>query len=121
MPTNFQATYTLKRGSSKVGWVEIGQDSSNILFFGADSVNGSIGIYVKVNGTYDTYQRNARSIVSANIDTLIEYTNNNGVQSLKVKGTIVHLTNTKIGSRNYLRYYTDSGASPIKELLIKPL
>jgi len=121
IPTNFKATYTLRRGSNNSGWVEIGQDSNNLVFFGVDSGNGAIGIYVKKNGTYETYQRNSNAIVSANTDTLIEYTYDNGVQTLKVNGTTVTLTNTSITSRNYLKYSLGNGTSSIKELLIKPL
>ena len=121
MPSNFQATYTIRRASNKHGWIEIGQNSNNLLFFGVDSGNGAIGIYVKVNGSYETYQRNSSAIVSANTDTLIEYSYDNGVQTLKVNGTTVTLTNTSITSRNYLKYDADSGGASIKELLIKPL
>ena len=121
LPSNFKATYTLRRATSKVGWIEIGQNSNNLIFFGVDSGTGAIGIYVKVNSSYETYQRNSNAIVSPNTDTLIEYSNNNGVQTLKVNGTTVTLTNSSISSRNYLRYNTDNGTSSIKELLIMPL
>ena len=121
IPSNFKATYKLNRTTGKIGWVEIGQDSSNAIFFGVDSGNGAIGIYVRVNGSYETYQRNGGNIVSANSDVLFEYTNNNGVQSLKVGSTTINLTNSTITGRSYLKYNTDSGVSTIKELLIEPL
>ena len=75
---------------------------------------------MKKNGSYETYQRNSGKIVSANTDTLITYTYNNGVQTLTVNGTTVTLTNSSITSRNYLKYSAHNG-STIKELLIMPL
>lgn len=120
IPTNFKATYTIKRASSQSGWIEIGADSNNLLFFGVDSGNGAIGIYVKKNGSYETYQRNSSNIAPANTDTLVEYSYNNGVQTLKVNGTTVTLTNSTITSRNYVAYSAHNGTI-IKELIIKPL
>ena len=119
LPTNFKATYTLKRQTNKHGWIEIGQNSSNNIFFGVDSGSGNIAIYIRVNGTYETYQRSGNNIVLANTDTVIEYVNNNGSQSITANGTTINLSNSSITSRNYLKYDTDSGI--IKELLIKPL
>ena len=120
LPSNFKATYTIKRANGQGGWIEIGQNSSNLIFFGVDSGNGNIAIYIRVNGNYQTYQRSGNNVISANTDTVIEYINNNGSQSITANGTTVNLTNNTITSRNYLNYNATNGTS-IKELLIMPL
>lgn len=119
IPTNFKATYKLKRTSTSdaLSWLNIGTDANNCFFFG--QVGGdTIGIFKRVNGT-NTSLKYEGGVVQQNVEYLMDFTYNNGALTLIGCGRTLtasytetnrSFVSTNVGVNNYM-----------KELKIKPL
>lgn len=122
MPLNFKATFKVRnpeiRGATS--WLIVGADANNHLFAGQVGYTGTIGIYVRVNGNYETYD-NQDHALPKNTDSLITFTSNNNVHSLNYNNVTRTVTSSTITARNYIQAKVDMASNPIMELLIMPL
>ena len=120
-PTNFKANFKIKRArsGSSGAWLEIGSDGNNCILLGCLSSDGDIGIFIKKNSTYITQESSAKELINRNVETLIEYSLNNGVHTITANNTSVTVTDTNITARNYIRAFILSNM--VKELKIHEL
>ena len=120
-PTNFKANFKIKRArsGSSGAWLEIGSDVNNCILLGCLSSDGDIGIFIKKNSTYITLKSSAKELINRNVETLIEYSLNNGVHTITANNTSVTVTDTNITARNYIRAFILNNM--IKELKIHEL
>ncbi len=122
MPQNFQATFKLKnpeiRGATS--WLIVGADANNHLFAGQIGYTGTIGVYVRVNGSYEKSDTQDH-VLPKNTDSLVTFTSNNNVHSVNYGNVTRTVTSSTITARNYVQAKVDMASNPIKELLIMPL
>ena len=120
-PTNFVATFTVHRTTStqtNQSWLEVGSNSSNCIFGGLDGRAGGLGVYVKVNGSYERYQQ-TDGVIPMNTDALIEFKYDNGVITVKYGNTTKSVSSSTITTRTYVKANVITNI--MKELLIMPL
>ena len=118
IPTNFKATYKLKKtGNDAVCWLNVGNDANNCFFFG--QLGGdTLGIFKKVNGT-NTSLKHEAGLVQQNVEYLMDFTYNNGSLTLIGCGRTLTASYTET-NRSFVS--TNVGANnSMKELKIKPL
>lgn len=123
IPTNFVATFKVRRPSGTYrdnqSWLEVGSNSQNCIFGGQDGRDGSIGVYVRVNNSYEKYEHSADRIINTDVDTPVEFKYNNGNISVTANNTTKSLNSSTITARSYVKCnITDN---QMKELLIMPL
>ena len=117
IPTNFKATWKLKKtGSTTSSWFEIGTDSNN-LFFGGQVGATIMGIYKKVNGS-QSYINYTDAGLSLNTEYQVELTYENGTITLKCNNKTVTASYT-YASRDYVKLNIDN--NQMSELMIMPL
>jgi hypothetical protein len=118
IPTNFKATYKLKKtGNDAVCWLNVGNDANNSFFFGQIG-SDAIGIFKRVNGT-NASLNHKYSVVQQNVEYLMEFTYNNGALTLIGCGQTLTGSFTET-NRSFVS--TNIGAdNSMKELKIKPL
>lgn len=105
--------------ASQNAWVEVGADSSNALVFGRTGVNYQLGVLARVSGSYVANQTQ-NSVFTQGTETEVEFTSNNGVQTIKANGTTLSITNSQVTSRSYSAI-SNYGNGNIKGLTILPL
>ena len=122
MPSNFKATFKVTNPeiSGATSWLIIGADANNHLFAGQVGYTGTVGVYVRVNGSYEKYDAQDR-VLTKNTDNLITFTSNNNVHSVNYGNVTRTVTSSTITARNYVQAKVDNTSNPIKELLIMPL
>lgn len=121
IPTNFVATFKVKRAHGNQGqsWLEVGSNSQNCIFAGQDGVGGSIGVYVRVNNTYERYDHSDDQILSIDVETPVEFKYNNGAITVKANNTTKSVNSSTITARSYVKCNIIN--NQMKELLIMPL
>lgn len=97
----------------------MGQDINNCILLGQISSNGNIGILIKQNGSYVASEQSNVDVIQRNVETVLEYTLNNGVHTLSANNITLTLNNNIITSRNYIRSFILHNM--IKELKIHEL
>ena len=102
-----------------MAWLIVGADSNNHLFAGQVGYTGTIGVYVRVNNSYETYQNHDHVLVR-NTDNLITFTSNNNVHSVNYGNATKTVTSSTITSREYVATNISSG-NYIKDLRIHGL
>lgn len=120
-PTNFRASFKIKRasGGSSGAWLEVGQNVDNCILLGNTSSEGSFGIFIRQNGSYTAQKMSNNEVLIRNTETLIEYSLNNGVHTIKANNITVTFSNSSITARNYIRAFILNNM--IKELKIHEL
>ena len=118
IPTNFKATYKLKKtGNEALCWLNVGNDANNCFFFG--QVGGdTIGIFKRVNGT-NTALKYEGGVVQQGVEYLMEFTYNNGALTLIGCGQTLTASYTET-NRGFVSTNISVNNS-MKELKIKPL
>ena len=121
IPTNFVATFKVKRasGSSNQSWLEVGSNNQNCIFGGQDGRDGSIGVYVRVNNTYERYEHSSDGVLSIGVETPVEFKYDNGAISVKANNTTKSVNSSTITARSYVNCNIVN--NQMKELLIMPL
>lgn len=119
IPTNFKCLFNHTASASQNAWIEIGSDSSNTLVFGRTGVNNQLGLLTRVNGSYVANQTQ-NGVFTTGTETEVEYTYENGLQTIKANGTTLTITNSSITSRTYSAI-SNYGNGNIKGLTILPL
>ena len=123
MPVNFVATFKVRRPSGEYrnnqSWLEVGSNNQNCIFGGQDGRDGSIGVYVRVNNSYEKYEHSADRIINTDVDTPVEFKYNNGNISVTANNTTKSLTSSTITARSYVKCNIND--NQMKELLIMPL
>ena len=118
-PTNFKCSFKVSdvANSGKSSYLQIGSDTNNCLCIG-NSGGRTLAILVRVSGSYATmqYQEN---VLQTGTDNLIEYSYEDGSQTIKCNGTTVTLSNTQITARNYVGSYINN--SNMKEIIFELL
>ena len=118
MQSNFKATWILKKtGSTTSSWLEVGADSSNLIF-GGHVGSAIIGVYKKVSGSQSNLHYTDGAVTSMNTEYPIEFTYENGILTVKCNGKTSSGSYTYT-SRGYANLHID--ANQMKELKIKPL
>lgn len=120
-PTNFKANFKIKRavsGSSGC-WLEIGPDVNNCILLGNLSSDGNTGIFIRRYGNYIVQKQSSNELINRNVETVIEYTLDNGVHTLTANNTPITVTDNSIIARNYIRAFILNNM--IKELKIHEL
>ena len=125
IPQNFKAIFTVHRNAhnqSNNAWLEVGSNSNNCLLFGLTGSGyqgalGSIGVFAKVNGSYVDSQD--MECVVDDSDWEMEYSYNNGVQTITDGTNSQSITNSQITSRTYVK--VNVNRSTLRNLIIIPL
>jgi len=120
-PQNFQATFKVKNPETTgaTAWLVVGKDTNTHLFAGQVGYSGTMGIYVRVNGSYETSQVQDH-VLARNTDNLITFTSNNNVHSVNYGNVTKTVTSSTITSREYVATSIGSG-NYIKDLKIHEL
>ena len=120
-PINFKTSFKIKRASSgsSGAWLEVGQNVDNCILIGNTSSEGSFGIFIRQNGSYTAQKMSDNEVLIRNTETLIEYSLNNGVHTIKANNITLTLNNSNITSRDYIRGFILNNM--IKDLIIYEL
>lgn len=125
IPQNFKAIFTVHRNAHNqlnTAWLEVGSDNNNCLLFGLTGSGyqgalGAMGVFTKVNGSYAVSQ-NIECVVDDS-DWEMEYSYNNGVQTITDGTNSLTITNSQITSRTYFK--VNVNRSTLRNLIIMPL
>ena len=121
LPTNFKCKFKSKvEDTSEINnaWLEVGYNNNNCLLFGNTGSYKTIGIFVKVNGSY-VVNDERNDVLLVNDWKELTYSYNNGVQTLSDGTNTVTLNNSQITARNYV--YFRNVTNQLKEILFLPL
>ena len=121
LPTNFKCKFKAKvEDTSEINnaWLEVGSNNNNCLLFGNTGSYKTIGIFVKVNGSY-VINDSRDDVLPVNDWTELTYIYNNGVQTISDGTNTVTLNNNQITARDYV--YFRNVTNQLKEILFLPL
>ena len=121
LPTNFKCKFKAKVVDTSVvnnAWLEVGSNNNNCLLFGNTGSYKTIGIFVKVNGSY-VVNDSRNDVLPVNDWKELTYSYNNGVHTLTDEINTVTLNNSQITARDYV--YFRNATNQIKEILFLPL
>lgn len=119
IPTNFKCSFTFKKTSYSLGWIQIGSDANNNIFFGCVGSSGQLGVYSRVNGSYEVTDIKS-NVFSNNSTSTVEFECKDGVLTCSANNQTVTINISTISSRTYQAVHTkDNGA--VSNILIMPL
>lgn len=121
LPTNFKCKFKVNVVDASVlntAWLEVGSNNNNCLLFGNTGSYKTIGIFVKVNGSY-VVSDSRNDVLPINNWQELTYIYNNGVHTLTDGINTITLNNSQITARDYVYFRNET--NQIKEILFLPL